>query len=98
MAAAVLAFVIPETDIVPKILSGISPDGKDRYESALSRMEEAISWGDFISFDVPLSYYIRNDVLITPLMPCPFEKSSKDDAMVRLFIRTADGTATKKEE
>ncbi len=94
VAAAVLAFVIPETDILPKILSGISPDGKDRYESALSRMEEAISWGDFISFDVPLSYYIRNDVLITPLMPCPFEESSKDDAMVRLFIRTADGTAT----
>lgn len=93
-AVAVLCFVIPKTDIVPKMLSHISTEGENRYQSAVNRMNNAVGWGDFIVFDVPLSYYIKNDVLITPLMPCPFEDSDKDNALVRLFIRTVDGIAT----
>lgn len=93
-AAAVALMVIPKTEIIPKVLTHIVDNGKGTFESIIDHITDETQKGEFISFDVPLSYYITNDVLITPLLSCPFEDSGKEDTYVRLYIRTVDSYPT----
>jgi len=93
-AAAVAVMAVPKTEIVPKLLSQLGSGSKSSFDSMISDICDTTSSGDFITFDVPLNYYIDNDVLITPLLSCPFEANIKEDALVRLYIRTVDNYPT----
>lgn len=93
-AAAVAIMVIPKTGILPELLSHTGRNSQGVFESVLAEISDSTASGDFITFDVPLSYYISNDVLITPLLPCPFEANDKEDALVRLYIRVIDSYPT----
>lgn len=93
-AAALFVFVIPKTSFFSGVMSKISYSDKELYKSIVSEINDAAGNSSYISFDVPLDYYIANDVLITPLLSCPFEKSGRENVFVRVYIRMIGGLLT----
>lgn len=95
-AAAVFCIaVIPKTGMVQRVFSNIgSGSTKKLYQDLLTEINTEIQSGDYITMDFPLSYYIDNDVLITPLLSCPFENCGKENLNVRIFVRQIDGIYT----
>lgn len=93
LVAAVCIAVIPQTNLISNIFSNVG-SVKKSYENLLSEIDTETKSGDYLSADYPLDYYIRNDVLVTPLFPCPFEDCGKDDANVRIYTRIVNGFYT----
>ncbi len=94
-AAAAAVFLLPKTGLPQRALMLIS-GGQEKcvYEEILGEIESITEDDSYYVMDVPLDYYIENDILVTPLMSCPFEKNDRDDANVRLYIRQIDGWDT----
>ena len=94
-AAVVLGIVfIPKSGIIQRKLSTLENSPK-RFQALLSEINEETKQHNYQELDVPLDYYIKNDVLVTPLFSCPFESIDNKDAMVRIFIReTGEGQFT----
>lgn len=95
-AAVVLCIsIVPKTAFFSDLIN-------DRQQSCTKRsfgdiVEEIIEETDspdYITYDVPLDYYIKNDVLITPLFDCPFEDEESEDSRARIFIKTHSGVKT----
>lgn len=86
-AAAVCIAVIPKTGIVQRVFSDMGGSVKKNYQRLITEINTEVSENEYRSFDVPLDFYIKNDVLVTPLFSCPFEDCGKTDAMVRVYIR-----------
>lgn len=94
-AAAAAIFLLPKTGI-PRRAFMLFNNNSARcgYEAILGEIESQTNDGSYYTIDVPLEYYIENDILVTPLMSCPFEENDKDDAKVRLYIKQIDGWDT----
>lgn len=94
-AAAAAIFLLPKTGIPQRALMKLGGNSsKCSYEAILGEIESQTSDGSYYIMDIPLEYYIENDILVTPLMSCPFEETDRDDANVRLYIKQIDGWDT----
>lgn len=95
-AAVVLCIVfVPKTGIVQHILSNLGGGVKRNFTQIVAEIESETELHQYQQLDVRLDYYLKNDVLVTPLFSCPFEDCGNDDAMVRIFIReTGDDQLT----
>ncbi len=92
-AAVVCIAVIPQTSLINNIFSNIG-SVKKNYESLIAEIDTETKNGGYLTADYPLSYYIQNDVLVTPLFACPFEDCGKEDANVRIYTRLINGLYT----
>lgn len=95
-AAAVFCIaVIPKTGMVQRVFSNLgNGSAKKIYQDLLSEINTETMNNDYITMDFPLNYYIDNDVLITPLLSCPFENCGNENLNVRIFIRQINGIYT----
>lgn len=94
-AVFVCVAVIPQTNLIGSIMSNIgSGSVKKSYENLISEISTEIQDGDYLIADYPLDYYIKNDVLVTPLFACPFEECKKEDVNVRIYTRQINGFNT----
>ena len=96
-AAAAAVAVIPQTSIGRHIFFDMRRSTQDdAFTEIIEELEKELEKGEYkYSYkDVPLDYYIENDVLVTPLFCCPFEDCGKEDAKVRIFTRQIDGIDT----
>lgn len=93
VAAAICIAVIPHNNFVRRMFSRVT-DGENNFPAIMEELETELESGTYIYIDVPLKYYIENDVLVTPLFCCPFEDCNKEDANVRLFTKQIDGIET----
>ena len=94
-AAAVAIAFIPKTSAFRSFMSSLSSNSSRQfYQMAASEITAIADDPDYLIYDVPLSYYAENDILVTPLMSCPFADSDNEDIKVRVFIRTISGIPT----
>ncbi len=94
-AAAVAIALIPNTDFGRQLLSDVAGNTDSSDFKAIIREIDAETSGDsYRVTDVSLDYYIKNDILVTPLFCCPFEDCGRDDANVRIFTKQIDGIDT----
>lgn len=93
-AAAVIA-VVPQTDIGREMLSNIAGEtDSDDFAFLVNEIEAELKDGEYRVTDVSLDYYIKNDVLVTPLFCCPFEECERDNTYVRIFTKQLGGYDT----
>lgn len=96
-AAAVVAgiAVIPQTDLARQISTDLYSDvSVDNFMDIVSELEAELENCDYSVIDVPLQYYIKNDILVTPMLSCPFEACDVQDADVRIFTKQIDNIDT----
>ncbi len=93
VVAAICIAVIPHNNFVRRMFSKVT-DGENKFPVIMEELETELESGAYIYIDVPLNYYIENDVLVTPLFCCPFEDCEKENANVRLFTKQIDGIET----
>lgn len=94
-AAAAAIIILPKTGVPQRVFMHFNDNSAQRgYEAILGEIESQTKDGSYYVMDVPLDYYIENDILVTPLMSCPFEENNRDDANVRLYIKQIDGWDT----
>lgn len=93
VAAVVCIAVIPRTNLVQNIFCNIG-SSKNSFTKILEEIDYQTENNDYLISDYPLDYYIKNDVLITPLFSCPFEKNNKENANVRIYTRQINGINT----
>lgn len=94
-AAAFCIAVIPQTTLGRQMLSDIVNNSSNNEFSKLIReINTELESGAYNYIDVPLDYYIENDVLVTPLFSCPFEDCGRDDANVRIYTKQIEGIDT----
>lgn len=86
-AAVVCITVIPKTGVIRKVFSDLGGSVKKNYQQIITEINTLTEEQQYRCIDVPLDYYVKNDVLVTPLFACPFEDCDKPDAMVRIYIR-----------
>lgn len=86
-AAVVCIAVVPKTGVINKVFSNLGGSVKKNYQQIITEINTQTQEHQYRYFDVPLDYYVKNDVLVTPLFSCPFEDCDKPDAMVRIYIR-----------
>lgn len=94
VAAVICIAVIPQTNLIGSIMNIGSDSVKQSYENLISEISNEIQNGDYLIADYPLDYYIKNDVLVTPLFACPFEECKKEDVNVRIYTRQINGFNT----
>ena len=96
-AAAAAVAVIPQTSIGRHIFFNLrNSTQNDVFTEIIEELDRELEKnGDNYSYsDVPLDYYIENDILVTPLFCCPFEECDREDANVRIFTKQIDGIKT----
>ena len=94
-AAALAVSFIPQTNTFQNFMSKLSDNSSRQFFTMTADEISGLDGDpDYLIYDVPLSYYVQNDLLVTPLMSCPFADSGNSDAKVRLFIRTISGVPT----
>lgn len=95
VAAVVCIAVIPQTNLISNIFSNIGSGSVIKsYDNLISEIDAETKNGGFLIADYPLDYYIKNDVLVTPLFSCPFEDCGKEDVSVRIYTRQINGFNT----
>lgn len=87
VAAVVCIAVIPKNGLVNNFLAKFTGSDKKVYRELINEINEETAGGDYVYFDCTLEEYIANDISITPLYSCPFEKNEKDDINVRIFVK-----------
>ncbi len=91
-AAAIVGIsVIPQNSSVRHFFD--KGDG-NYFPLIIEELNTELESGQYVINDVPLEFYLENDILVTPLFCCPFEDCGKEDAMVRLFTKQIDGIDT----
>ncbi len=94
-AAVVCIAILPRTGFIRQIFTNLGIGSiKKNYSQLIAEINSELENGSYTVIDVPLDYYIENDVLVTPLFSCPFEDCGKEDANVKLFIKQIDGINT----
>ena len=86
-AAVICIAIIPLTGLPQHIRSNLSGSSTPEFRQILEEIETETEQNEYRIFDVSLDYYLKNDVLVTPLFSCPFEDCRKDDANVRIYIK-----------
>ncbi len=94
-AAAVCIAILPKTGFIRHVFTNLGISSvKKNYSRLINEINSELESGSYTVIDIPLDYYIENDVLVTPLFSCPFEDCDKEDANVKLFIKQIDGINT----
>lgn len=94
-AAIVCIAVIPKTGFINRVYKNMTGNSvKCIYQNLITEINSETQKNEYLIVDYPLDYYIKNDVLITPLFRCPFEEIDKENVNVRLFIRQINGINT----
>lgn len=94
-AAVVCIAVLPKTGFVNRVYKNMTNGSVKRiYQELITEIDSETKENEYLIVDYPLDYYIKNDVLITPLFRCPFEEIDKENVNVRLFIRQINGINT----
>lgn len=92
-----LFFLAKPTGFVNNVLSNMgSGSSKQAYRTLLAEIKSETSANDYKYYDMTLSDFIENDILISPLYGCPFEKSSDPDVRVRYFVKMYNDVPTNK--
>lgn len=95
-AAVVLCIgIVPKTAFFGDLINDRQQScSKRSFGDIVDEIIEETDSPDYMTYDVPLDYYIKNDVLITPLFDCPFEDKESEDSRARIFIKTHSGVKT----
>ena len=93
-AAVVCIGVLPRTVFFQEFISNIGLDTNKKYRDMISEIKKETELHDYKVFDMPLSEYIADDILISPLYGCPFEAEETDGINVRVFVREIEGVPT----
>lgn len=95
-AAVVLCIsIVPKTAFFNDLINDRQQSFTKRsFDDIVDEIIEETDSPDYMTYDVPLDYYIKNDVLITPLFDCPFEDKESEDSRARIFIKTHSGVKT----
>ncbi len=94
-AAIVCIAVIPKTGFINRVYKNMTGNSvKCIYQNLITEINSETQKNEYLIVDYPLDYYIKNDVLITPLFRCPFEEIDKENVNIRLFIRQINGINT----
>ncbi len=94
VAAVVCIAVMPKNGFVNNFFARFTGNDKKIYRELINEINEETKGGDYVYFDYTLDEYIANDISITPLYSCPFEKSEKDDINVRIFVKMYGSLST----
>ncbi|MCR4638828.1 hypothetical protein [Ruminococcus sp.] len=86
--------VLPRTVFFQDFMANISTDTNKKYRGIISEIQSETKENDYKVYDMPLSEYVKDDILVTPLYSCPFEAEDSDDISVRVFVREIDGLPT----
>lgn len=94
-ACALCLFFLPENgSFVDFVSSYFGKSDEKAYREIINEIKEETADFNYETYDCPLSEYISNDVIITPLFSCPFEESSEDELSVRIFVKMCGSIPT----
>ena len=93
-AAAACIGVLPRTVFFQEFMSNVGTDTNDRYRSIISEIQRETEKNTYKVYDMPLSEYIADDVLVSPIYSCPFEAEDTDGVNVRVYVREINGVPT----
>ena len=93
-AAVVCIGVLPRTVFFQEFMADLGTDSNRKYRDMISEIQRETEVNDYKVYDMPLSEYIEDDILISPLYSCPFEAENTDDINVRVFVREIEGVPT----
>lgn len=86
-AAVVCIGVLPKTAFVQNFLCDLGRDNNKQYRALISEIKSETDMNTYKVYDMPLSDYIADDILVTPLYNCPFEDENPDEVNVRVYVR-----------
>lgn len=86
-AAVVCIGVLPKTAFVQNFLCNLGRDNNKQYRALISEIKSETDMNTYKVYDMPLSDYIADDILVTPLYSCPFEDENPDEVNVRVYVR-----------
>ncbi len=91
LAAAVVLLVgiLPTTAFIGNLQASLDKNsgGQQLYRKIIREINTEIDSFDYQIIDMTLQDYIQNDILISPMFPCPFTDNGIDGMNVRLFIK-----------
>lgn len=90
-AAAFCITLIPRNNSVRHFFHN---SNENYFPAIIEELNTELESGQYAINEVPLEFYLENDILVTPLFSCPFENCGKEDAKVRLFTKQIDGIDT----
>lgn len=97
-AAAVIVIcvgVLPKTALMNNLRNSlVKKSDKRSYSEIICEINKETADNDYMIYDVPLDYYSKNDVLVTPFFRCPFENKVDANERVRIFVKTCGGFHT----
>ncbi|GEM_PF-562146 len=94
-AVVICVGVLPKTALMNNLRNSIvKKSDKKSYSEIVCEIKKETADDDYMMYDIPLDYYSKNDVLITPAFSCPFENSGDENTRVRIFIRVCGGVFT----
>lgn len=94
-ALVVCIGVLPKMAMMNNLRNSlVKKSDKKCYNEIVCEIKKETADGDFMIYDIPLDYYSKNDVLVTPAFNCPFENSGNENTRVRIFIRVCGGVFT----
>lgn len=93
-AAVVCLGVLPRTALFQNFMSDLGTDANTKYRGIISEIQNETEVHDYKVYDLTLSEYIADDVLISPIYSCPFEAEETDGINVRVFVREIEGVPT----
>lgn len=97
-AAAALVIcvgILPKTALMNNLRNSlVKKCDKRSYSEIINEINKETAANDYMIYDIPLDYYSKNDVLVTPFFRCPFENKIDGNERVRIFIKTCGGIQT----
>lgn len=94
-ACALCLFFLPKNgSFVEFVSSYFGKSDEKAYREIINEIKEETASFNYETYDCPLDEYISNDVVITPLFSCPFEKSGEDELSVRIFVKMCGSIPT----
>ncbi len=94
-AIVICVGVLPKTALMNNLRNSlVKKSDKRSYGEIICEINKETADNDYMIYDVPLDYYSKNDVLVTPFFRCPFENKVDANERVRIFVKTCGGFHT----
>lgn len=94
-AIVICVGVLPKTALMNNLRNSlVKKSDKKSYGAIICEIKKETAENDYMIYDIPLDYYSKNDVLVTPFFSCPFENKADSDERVRIFVKTCGGIQT----
>lgn len=94
-AIVICVGILPKTALMNNLRNSlVKKSDKRSYSEIICEINKETADNDYMIYDVPLDYYSKNDVLVTPFFRCPFENKGDANERVRIFVKTCGGFHT----